>query len=44
MFMKDWKDEKVKASDVQATAEAVENENVSSRWTAGFPSLSLTSL
>jgi len=44
MDMKDWNDENVKASDVTAAAEAVENENVSSRWTAGFPSLSLTSL
>ena len=43
MIMKDWNDEKMSAAD-NASAEAVENENVSSRWTAGFPSLSLTSL
>ena len=44
MIMKDWNDEKMNAAADNASAEAVENENVSSRWTAGFPSLSLTSL
>lgn len=45
MIMKDWNDEKMNAApdNVSVDAESVDN-NVSSRWTAGFPSLSLTSL
>lgn len=43
--MKDWNDEKMNAAD-QVSADSVESldNNVSSRWSAGFPSLSLSSL
>lgn len=46
MIMKDWKFEKDKAAADNSSAKAAQSvdANVDSRWTAGFPSLSLTSL
>ncbi len=44
--MKDWKFEKDNAAADNSSVKAAQSvdDNVNSRWTAGFPSLSLSSL